>query len=153
MSDTTPETPFFQGASDVTDETGHLILDDGGTNEVKIFLVEYEDVRQKKLTLIPGVFTKQKRDQYSIQEASTGTPVKIVDLLRVERRLNITGSVANRAGAQKVWGAFKAGGTFTATIDSESIPVNIEKCSIKVSNKHENDERDVQMTLVAGADV
>lgn len=140
MSDTEPSTPFFQASS-----TGNMTLDDGGSNELEVYVVLSEDARQKRLTNIVPPTSKQQR-------GSGPKANKVVDLLRIERRLIITGWI-ELTDKSKFWNVFNAGGSFSVTFDGDTFDANFEKANMKKSSTNEADEREVMFTLVVGEDI
>ncbi len=84
--------------------------------------------------------------------ASGPKDTKIVDLLRIEIRYSVRGSVDDGDQAA-LEAAFNTGGVTTLVWDGASPTANIEKLTITKSSKKENSEKDVMLLLLEGVNL
>lgn len=123
----------------------NIILDEGGTNELTIYTTSCEKIYSKKLTAItPPTST-----------ANYGSGVKdtkIVDLLRIEVRFVVKGSI-DSANESKMQTLFTTGGVFNMLYKTSTFVINAEKLTITNDNKAEHDETDIMFTAVVGVNL
>jgi len=120
----------------------NIILDEGGTNALTIYTTSCEKIYSKKLTAItPPQSTANKGDGPK--------DTKIVDLLRIEVRFTVKGSIAS-ADESKIQNLFNSGGVFNMKWNGTTYVINSEKLTITNDNKSENDETEIMFTALVG---
>lgn len=123
----------------------NVVLDSGGSNEVTVYTESFEKVYNK-------VLAKVTPPQSSANRASGPKSTKIVDLLRIEIRFTVRGTI-DSASETKIEALMTQGGVFTLTWKSTNFNVNFEKLSVTNDNKTENDETPVMFTALVGIDI
>ena len=123
----------------------NIILDEGGTNALTVYTTSCEKIYSKKITAItPPQSTANKGDGPK--------DTKIVDLLRIERRFVVKGSI-DSADESKIENLFNAGGIFNMKWNGLTFIINSEKLTITNDNKSENDETAIMFTALVGIDL
>lgn len=116
---------------------------------VTIYTTKVEEVRAKKLTVIT-------QPQASKNWDSGPKDSKIVDLLRVEKRLNVDGYIdaTDKAAFRNL---MDAGGVFTLTYNGENFDCNVEKFTImeipEDKDTVEPVHYDIKLSVVFGEDL
>lgn len=99
--------------------------------------------------ILASITTPQSTDAW----ASGPNDTMIVDLLRVEKRITIIGFIESASRASMT-ALVTDGGTFTLTISGQDpFTVNIEKLQMTESASNDNDEIEVQFTVIVGVDI
>ena len=123
----------------------NIILDSGGTNELTVYTESCEKIYSKKLTAItPPQSTANKGDGPK--------DTKIVDLLRIEIRFTVKGSI-DSDDESKIQNLFNAGGVFNMKWNGTTYVINSEKLTITDDNKTEQDETAIMFTALVGVDL
>ena len=122
----------------------NLVLDQGGSNEVTVYIRKVEKVITKLLVS----FTPPRS---SVNWSSGPNTTRIVDLLRIEKRFVVTGYV-DEADKDKISNVIDAGGVVVMSWDGDTPSVCIEKASVE-KNVNEDDHRDVMFTCIVGEDM
>ncbi len=114
----------------------NVILDYGGVNEITIYTRKLGKVRQKILQVVSA--------------PSTGTikTVKVLDLLRTQTRITITGMIDSTSEA-KLDNIFEYGGPKVLSYKGRTDNVNIEKYEL-TEDESRQDERDLTITFIIG---
>ncbi len=123
----------------------NIVLDTGETNALTIYTESCEKIYSK-------VLTKVTPPQSSANRASGPKDTKIVDLLRIEIRFAVRGTI-DSADESKIQNLLTLGGVFKFTYKTVDYNVNFEKLSIRNDNKTENDETPVLFTALVGVDI
>ncbi len=123
----------------------NIILDEGGENELTIYTESCEKVYSKTFT---GITPPQSTANY----ASGPKDTKIVDLLRVEIRFTVRGSI-NSADETKLQNLVTAGGVINFKYKEATFTVNQEKLTITNKGTTENDETDIFFTALVGVNI
>ncbi len=123
----------------------NIVLDTGGTNALTIYTESCEKIYSK-------VLTKVTPPQSSANRGSGPKDTKIVDLLRIEIRFAVRGTI-DSADESKIQNLLTLGGVFKFTYKSTTYTVNFEKLSIRNDNRTENDETPVLFTVLVGVDI
>ena len=141
----------------MADEWTNITLTHGSTS-VEIAVIIDEEILNKILTKITPPVSSANYD-------AGKKDTKLVDLLRIEERINIDGHLitdsTNNSSAKKanLKTIFKAGGVFSITYEGDTYNGNLEKLSIK---KHISDGTepktnevgyDVKFTLIKGVNL
>jgi hypothetical protein len=123
----------------------NIILDSGGTNSLTVYTESCEKVYSKILTNITP-------PQNSANRALGKKDTKIVDLLRIEIRFTVRGTI-DSADETKLENLMTKGGIVTFTYKTTVFNINFEKMSITNDNKTENDETPITFTALVGVDI
>lgn len=123
----------------------NIIIDEGGSNEFTIYTESCEEILSKKLTTITP-------PQSTANWAAGPKDTKIVDLLRIEFRFSVRGSI-DSSDESKAKAVFKKGGVVSMSYKGETFQINSEKFSLINDNKTENDETSIQFTALVGVNV
>jgi len=123
----------------------NIILDSGGTNELTVYTESCEKIYSKKLTAItPPQSTANKGDGPK--------DTKIVDLLRIEIRFTVKGSI-DSDDISKIQNLFNSGSVFNMTWNGTTYAINSEKLTITDDNKTEQDETAIMFTALVGVNL
>jgi len=123
----------------------NIILDEGGTNALTVYTESCEKIYSKKiLGITPPTSTGNQE--------SGPKNTKIVDLLRIEIRFSVRGSI-DSADETKIQNLFNAGGVFNMKYKGSTFTINPEKITITNDNKSENDETAIMFTALVGVDI
>lgn len=121
----------------------------GDTNEVTIYSVKLDENITKKLTVIAP-------PQSTSNRADGPKPVKIVDLLRLEERISVSGHI-DASNRTKLKNLMRSGGSKTWSIYGESVSVNMEKLKVSTLSRDQadvdDDLLDVTVDGVKGEDI
>ena len=124
----------------------------GTSNEVTIQSIAIDENITKLLTLI-------KPPQTTANRTDGPKTNRVVDLLRIEERFEVTGHVEYTDRA-KIRAIIKAGGSFTLDMYGEQYTVNSDRMQISfkpsdsdTSNTVEDFQFDVKISFVAGEDI
>lgn len=120
----------------------NIILDSGGTNELTIYTESCEKIYSKKLL---GITPPQSTANWGAGPKDT----KIVDLLRVEIRFTVRGTIAS-ADESKLQNLMNKGGVFKMTWKSIDFKINFDKFTITDVSKTEHDETAIMFTALVG---
>ena len=123
----------------------NIILDEGGTNALTVYTESCEKIYSKKLL---GITPPQS----TANKAAGPKDTKIVDLLRIEIRFTVKGSIAS-ADESKIQNLFIAGGVFNFKWNGTTYAVNSEKLTITNDGKSENDETSIMFTALVGVNL
>jgi hypothetical protein len=123
----------------------NIILDSGGTNQLTIYTESCEKIYSKKLT---GITPPQSTANWEAGPKET----KIVDLLRIEIRFTIRGSI-DSTDEGKLENLNNIGGVIKMTYKSTDYYINFEKLTITDDNKTENDETAIMFTALVGVNL
>ena len=123
----------------------NIILDEGGTNALTIYTTSCEKIYSKKLL---GITPPQSTANYESGPKDT----KIVDLLRIEIRFTVKGSIAS-ADESKIQNLFNVGGVFNMKWNGTTFAINSEKLTITNDNKSEQDETSIMFTALVGVNL
>ena len=124
-----------------TKEVPNIILG-SGADAVTIYTERCEKVMTKKVTAITY-------PQSSANWVSGVKSTKIVDLLRIETRYVVRGSI-DSADESKFEALMTSGGVFNMNWKSSDFNVNFDKLTIVNTNTEENDESPVLFTVIKG---
>ncbi len=114
-----------------------VILDYGGTNAMTIYTRKANKVRQKILSVIS---TPNTTDVIK--------PVKVLDLLRTQTRITITGMI-DSTSETKLDNIFSYAGPSVLSYKGRTDNVNIERFDLG-EDESRQDERDLTITFVIG---
>jgi len=120
----------------------NIILDEGGSNELTVYTESCEKIYSKKII---GITPPQSTANY----ASGPKDTKIVDLLRIEVRFTVRGTI-DSADETKLQTLFNAGGVFNMKWKGATLAINSEKLTITNDGKTENDETAIMYTALVG---
>ena len=123
----------------------NIILDEGGANALTVYTESCEKIYSKKLL---GITPPQSTANYESGPKDT----KIVDLLRIEIRFTVKGSIAS-ADESKIQNLFNTGGVFNMLYKTATFSINSEKLTITNNGKTENDETEIMFTALVGVDL
>ncbi len=123
----------------------NIILDQGGDNALTIYTGSCEKVYSKVLTSITP-------PQSSANRALGPKDTKVSDLLRVQIRFTVRGTIAS-ADETKIQSLMTSGGVFKFTYKSANFNINFEKLTITNNTKTENDETPIFFTALVGVDI
>ena len=123
----------------------NIILDEGGDNALTIYTESCEKIYSKKVV---GITPPQSTANY----ASGPKDTKIVDLLRIEVRYTVKGSI-DSADESKIQNLFNAGGVFNMKYKTLTFTINIEKLTVTDNNKTEHDETAIMFTCLVGVNL
>ncbi len=123
----------------------NVILDEGGDNALTVYTTSCEKVYSKRLTGITA-------PQSTANKGDGPKDTKIVDLLRIEVRLVVKGSV-DSADESKIQSLFNIGGVFNMKDKDSTFSRNSEKLTITNDNKTENDETGIMFTALVGVNL
>lgn len=127
-------------------DRANIVLGEGA-NAVTIYCTEVEEIYTKKFT---AVTPPQSTANWAAGPKST----KIVDLLRIEVRLNVQNAYIDSVDKSKLKALINAGGVFQVAWDGDTYYANPEKVSIKIGGKGgEQDEIPVSMTMLVGVNL
>ncbi len=122
----------------------NVIMDSGGSNQ---FTIDTTRVERDWIKQLVNITPPQSSSNFGSGPKST----IIVDLLRVEKRFTITGSVAE-ADRNKPINVMEVGGTVVMSWDSTSWTVNVEKVNV-VKDTREDDNWEVKMSVLVGVNL
>ena len=123
----------------------NIILDEGGDNALTVYTESCEKIYSKKVTgITPPQSTANKGDGPK--------DTKIVDLLRIEVRFVVKGSIAS-ADESNIQNLFNTGGVFNMKWNDTTYTINSEKLTITNDNKTENDETAIMFTALVGVNL
>jgi len=125
----------------MTDTVSNMILDKNGDHELTVHTTKVEEKFAKTLiTITPP----QSTANWTVGPKDT----LIVDLLRIEKRLEVSGyvDVANKDVLNAI---SDAGGTFLVSWDGFEFNAILEKGQVS-KDENENDEREVKFSLLRG---
>jgi hypothetical protein len=128
-----------------TKSVANIILDSGGTNELTIYTESCEKVYSKKLI---GITAPQSTSNWTSGPKDT----KIVDLLRIEIRFNVRGTIAS-TDETKLEALHNIGGIVKMTWKTTDFYINFEKLTITNDGKGEQDETDIMFTGLVGVNI
>lgn len=120
----------------------NIILDGGGDNDLTIYTTSCEKIYSKKVVAITP---PQSTANYDAGPKDT----KIVDLLRIEVRFSVKGSI-DSADESKIQNLFNKGGVFNMEYKGTTFAINTEKLTITNDNKSEHDETTIMFTALVG---
>ena len=123
----------------------NVILDEGGDNALTVYTTSCEKVYSKRLTGITA-------PQSTANKGDGPKDTKIVDLLRIEVRFVVKGSV-DSADESKIQNLFNIGGVFNMKYKDSTFSINSEKLTITNDNKTENDETAIMFTALVGVNL
>lgn len=123
----------------------NIILDSGGSNQITIYTESCEKIKSKKLA---GITPPQSTANYGSGPKDT----KIVDLLRIETRFSVRGTIAS-ADESKFENLMEVGGVIKMTYKSTDFYINFEKITITNDGKTENDETAIMFTSLVGVNL
>jgi len=123
----------------------NIVLDSGGANQLTIYTELCEKIYSKKLL---GITYATSTGNWSNGPNDT----KIVDLLRIEIRFAVRGTIAS-ADESKLQNLMIGGGVVKMTWKSADFYINFEKITITNDNKSENDETSVMFTALVGVNL
>ncbi len=123
----------------------NIVLDSGGANQITIYTESCEKIKSKKLV---GITPPQSTANYGSGPKNT----KIVDLLRIETRFSVRGTIAS-ADETKFENLMEAGGVLKMTYKSTDFFINFEKITITNDGKTENDETAIMFTSLVGVNL
>lgn len=123
----------------------NIVLDSGGTNELTIFTEQCEKSIVKTLVTITP-------PQSTANRSSGPKDTKIVDLLRMEIRFSVRGSIAS-ADETKLENLMNLGTTFTMLWNGTSYDVNCDKLTMTNSANLEHDETAIMLTVIKGVNL
>jgi hypothetical protein len=104
-----------------------------------------ESITKKLVNITPA--------QSTANWANGPKDTKIVDLLRIEQRYDVSGSIAS-ADKQALKNMVLAGGVISMDWDGETdILINVDKLDVTKSADSENDERPVRFTAIKGVNI
>jgi hypothetical protein len=112
---------------------------------VTIHTESVEKILSKKLV---GITPPQSTGNWGSGPKDT----KIVDLLRIEVRFTIRGSIDD-GDQSSLEDAFNAGGVMNLVWDGTTYSVNVEKLTITKAAKKENSEKDIMLTCLVGVNI
>ena len=116
---------------------------DGGV--VTVNTEKVEKIYSKKIVAITPPQTSANWD-------SGPKDTKIVDLLRIELRFVVRGSI-NDGDQPALENLFNQGGVFNMTWDGTDFNIDMEKLSIAKDSKKENSEKDIMFTCIVGVNM
>lgn len=127
----------------------NIILDKGGVYETIIYTTSVSEEYNKKLTSFTPPVSSGKQEAGVIAKDT-----KIVDLLRVERKIIIKGYVSE-TDKLKLIDLYEKGGSTTWSFNSIDFDCNLEKLAIKTESRDktgsgESDDLDVDITGLKG---
>lgn len=114
-------------------------------NGITIYTIKVEEIINKKIEKITPATSSAK---WGAGPKST----KIVDLLRIEERFVVDGTIASTDKAS-LKSSIKAGGVKNFVWDGTTYAANIEKIQIIEGGNGEQDDIVIKATLVVGEDV
>ncbi len=123
----------------------NIILDQGGDDALTIFTESCEKVYSKKLV---GITAPQSTANWESGPQDT----RIVDLLRIEVRFTVRGTI-NSADESKIQNLFNSGGVINFLWKTVTLTINMEKLTVTNDNKTENDETAIMFTALVGVDL
>lgn len=123
----------------------NIILDEGGSNELTIYTQDVEKIYAKKLVSITP-------PQSTANFAAGPKDTLIVDLLRIEVRFNVRGSIAS-ADETKLQNIFNAGGVFNMKFKGTTFTICADKLTIRNIQGSENDETSIMFTAIVGVNI
>lgn len=123
----------------------NIVLDSGGTNELTIYTESCEKIYSKRLI---GITPPQSTSNYSLGPKDT----KIVDLLRIEVRFTVRGTI-DSADESKIENLMNQGGVVKMTWNSADFDINFEKITVTNDTKTENDETAIMFTSLVGVNL
>jgi hypothetical protein len=123
----------------------NITLDTGGANALTVYTESCEKVYSKALVSITA---PQSTANWSAGPKDT----KIVDLLRIEIRFTVKGTIAS-ADESKLESLNTSGGVIKMTWKSTDFYINFEKLAITNDGKGEQDETEVMFTGLVGVNL
>ena len=123
----------------------NIILDEGGDNALTVYTESCEKVYSKKVTAITS-------PQSTANKGDGPKDTRIVDLLRIEVRFTVRGSI-DSADESKIQNLFNIGGVFNMKYKGSTFTVNAEKLTILNDGKTENDETAIMFTALVGVNL